>query len=145
VHQIGDQTKVLLILFVFILKKEIWLKMLYDQIIYRTCFWFNTSTSQNVGKMFLFAALSYAFVWMESILVEVVSMRNSEVKRGTFRQGIFVLSVFQILRMLCTVIMLHKVRLLATFFFFFFFLYIFYYYFFNIPTHAHIIYTFKKN
>jgi len=46
-----------------------------------------------VGKLFLFAALSYAVVSMKSISVEVVSMRNSEVNRGAFRQGIFVLSV----------------------------------------------------
>ena len=76
---------ILLILFVFILRKEIWPKMLYDKIIYRTCCWFNTSTSQNLGKVFLFAALSYAVVSMLSMSVEVVSMRNSEVKRGAFR------------------------------------------------------------
>jgi hypothetical protein len=57
---------ILLILFVFILRKEIWLKMLYDRIMYRTCFCFNTSTSQNVGKVFLFAALSYAVVSTKS-------------------------------------------------------------------------------
>jgi len=43
------------------------------------------STSQNVGKVFLFAALSYTVVSMKSVSVEVVSMRNSEVKRGAFR------------------------------------------------------------
>jgi hypothetical protein len=45
----------------------------------------STLTSQNVGKMFLFAALSYTVVSMKGLSVEVVSMRNSEVKRCAFR------------------------------------------------------------
>jgi len=59
--------------------------MLDDKITYGTCFSFNISTSQNVGKVSLLAALSYAVVSMKSISLEVDSMRNSEVKRSAFR------------------------------------------------------------
>jgi hypothetical protein len=85
VHTYTHGMVILLILFVFILRKEIGLKMFYGKIIYRTCFWFKTSTSQNVGNVFLFAALSYAVVSMKNTSVEVVSMRNSVVNRGAFR------------------------------------------------------------
>jgi hypothetical protein len=75
---------ILVILFVFILRKEIWPKKCMSKS-FTEHVSVSTFNIPKCGKGVLICSLVYAVVSMKIISVEVASMRNSEVKRGAFR------------------------------------------------------------